>query len=79
MCGSKNPVKVDDAKVHCFRDDLNGMYLYWQSDAAALAGTASTFNAGYLALAGIGELALGVVGTTFVMLKGRKKKEETAA
>ena len=42
--------------------------------------TASTFNAGFLALAGIGGLAPGIIGTTLVMLpKLRKRKEETAA
>ena len=43
------------------------------------ASTASTFNAGYLALAGIGGLALGILGATLVMLpKLKKKKEKTA-
>ena len=56
------------------------MYLYWKSDENALTAstTASAFNAGYLALAGIGGLALGILGTALVMTKGRKKKEDTA-
>ena len=42
--------------------------------------TLSTFNADYLALAGIGGLALGILGTTIVMLPrlNKKKKEEEA-
>lgn len=42
-------------------------------------GDAADLNAGYLALAAIGGLALGIVGTTAVMLpKLRKKKAEVA-
>ena len=63
-------------------DGNPGMYLYWKGDENALADSASTtasaFNGGYLALAAIGGLALGILGTAFVMSKSRKKKEETA-
>ena len=34
-------------------------------------------SGGYFALAAIGGLALGILGTALVMSKGRKKKEET--
>ena len=80
MFGYKNPVKLDNSKVYCYREDLNGMYLYWKGDENALTAstTASAFNAGYLALAGIGGLAIGILGTVLVMTKGRKKKEEAA-
>ena len=58
------------------------MYLYWNGDANAFAdgasATASAFNGGYFALAGIGGMALGILGTALVMTKGRKKKEEAA-
>ena len=65
MFGYKNPVKLDNSKVYCYREDLNGMYLYWKGDENALTAstTASAFNAGYLALAGIGGLAIGILGT----------------
>ena len=62
--------------------DNDGMYLYWKGDENAFAdgasATASAFNAGYMALAGIGGLGIGILGTALVMSKSRKKKEETA-
>ena len=88
----ENPVKIDDT-AYCYRDDNNGMYLFWKGDETAFAkststgtnasdksaSTASAFNAGYLALAGIGGLVIGILGTTFVMFPMlKKKKEETA-
>lgn len=54
------------------------------ADTAAASGepasTASAFNAGYLALAGIGGLVIGILGATAVMFPMLKKKreEETA-
>lgn len=88
----ENPIKIDDT-AYCYRDDNNGMYLFWKGDETAFAkststgtnasdksaSTASAFNAGYLALAGIGGLVIGILGTTFVMFPMlKKKKEETA-
>ena len=85
--------KLDDT-AYCYRDDNDGMYLFWKGDETAFAqststgtntsngsaSTASTFNAGFLALAGIGGLALGIVGTTLVLMpKLKKKKEQTAS
>ena len=76
-----NAQKLDDTR-YSYRDDNEGMYLYWKGDANALAGasaTASAFNAGTLALAGIGGIALGILGTTLVMFPKLKKKKEEAA
>jgi hypothetical protein len=75
----ENPVKIDDT-AYSYRDDNGGMYLFWKGDKDALAATASAFSGGTLALAGIGGLALGILGTTLVMIpKLKKKKEEEAA
>ena len=81
MFGAPNALKIDDEQ-YCYRSDNNGMYLYWQGDENAFAkeeagATASAFNAGYLALSGIGGLALGIAGTA--LFTGRKKKEEEEA
>ena len=87
----ENAAKLDDT-AYCYRDDNKGMYIFWKGDETALAeststgantsggstSTASAFNAGYLALAGIGGLALGILCTTLVMLPKLKKKEKTA-
>ena len=79
MFGYTNAVKLDNIE-YSYRDDNEGMYLFWKSDANALTAAASTFNAGYLALAGIGGIGLGVLGTTLVMLpKLKKRREEEAA
>ncbi|WP_407386038.1 hypothetical protein [Ruminococcus sp.] len=75
----KNAVKIDDT-TYSYRDDNEGMYLFWKGDEKAASATASTFSGGYLALVGIGGLALGILGTTLVLLpKLKKKKEEEAA
>ena len=88
----ENAAKLDDT-AYCYRDDNKGMYLFWKGDETAFAeststganttdkpaSTASTFNAGYLALAGIGGLALGILGTTIVLMPKLKKKKEQAA
>ena len=49
------------------------------SAESASTATASTFNAGFIALAGIGGLILGIGGTTLVMFFARKKKKEEIA
>ena len=89
----ENAAKLDDT-AYCYRDDNNGMYLFWENDEAAFAestatgtntasgmpaSSASAFNAGYLALAGIGGLALGILGTTLILMPKLKKKKEQAA
>lgn len=79
MFGAPNALKIDDEQ-YCYRSDNNGMYLYWQGDEGAfedVSATASAFNAGYLALSGVGGLALGIAGTA--LFTGRKKKEGEAA
>ena len=73
------PMQLDDT-AYCYRDDNDGLYLFWQTDANAYApAAASAFGGGTLALVGIGGLALGILGTTLVMLPKRKKKEEETA
>ena len=76
LFGYSNAMKLDDT-AYSYRDDNDGLYLFWQTDPTAyVKATASAFNGGTLALAGIGGLALGILGTTLVMLPKRKKKEE---
>ena len=55
-----------------FNNDKNGVYLYWKSDKEAY--TASSFSKGYVALAGIGGLIAGILGTTFALYPRRKKE-----
>lgn len=75
MFCSSAPTLLDDT-AYCYRNDSKkgGMYLYWQTDENAF--TASSFNFGYLALAGIGGLGLGILGTTLVILPKRKKESK---
>ena len=71
------PVKLDET-LYCYRDDHEGMYLFWKSDENAY--TASAFNYGYLAIAAIGGLTAGIVGTTVALYpKSKKNKAEAAA
>ena len=74
--GSSAPAKLDD-RAYCFTSSTDGMYLYWAKDANAF--TASAFNTGYMAIAALGGLALGIVGTTVVMSAKKKKDPEPAA
>ena len=92
MFAFDSPVKIDDT-AYCYREDNKGMYLFWKGDETAFAeststgtntsgkpaSSASVFNAGYLALAGIGGLALGIFGTTLVVMPKLKKKKEASA
>ena len=75
-----NAARLDLDGSQCCRADNEGMYLYRKGDKDALktaSATASAFGAGFLALAGIGGLALGILVTTlFMMPKLRKRKEE---
>ena len=92
----ENPVKIDET-AYCYRDDNDGMYLFWKGDetvfaqttstgadtantSAKPASTASAFNGGFLALAGIGGLVIGILGATAVMfpMMKKKRKEESA-
>ena len=70
------PVKLDET-LYCYRDDHEGMYLFWKSDEKAY--TASAFNYGYLAIAAIGGLTAGIVGTTVALYPKRKKNKAEAA
>ena len=87
----ENPVKIDET-AYCYREDNKGMYLFWKGDETAFAqttstgaatttsgepaSTASAFNGGFLALAGIGGLVIGILGATAVMFPMMKKKRE---
>ncbi|MBR5031903.1 MAG: hypothetical protein IKX49_04260, partial [Clostridia bacterium] len=77
MFSSESPLRIDNEKF-CYRSDNNGMFLYWKGDEKAFADasqTASAFGSGgYMALTGVGGLALGIVGTA--LFTGRKKKEQ---
>lgn len=67
-------------EAYCFDDKKGGIYFFWDEDTKAFATkTASAFGAGALALTGIGGLALGILGTTVVMMrKGKGKRKEDA-
>ena len=72
MFTSEAPVRIDNEKF-CYRSDNNGMFLYWQGDAAAF--TASTFGTGgKIALSAVGGLIVGILGATLVLLPKRKKE-----
>ena len=77
----ENPVKIDDMN-YSYRGDKGGIYLFWKGDENAFAdtgATASAFNAGYMAISGVGGLALGVLGTALVTGRKKKEQEEPAA
>ena len=59
--------------AYAYNNDVNGMYFFWDTDENAF--TASAFTGSQLALAGIGGLAVGILGATAVMLLTKKKKD----
>ncbi len=61
-----------------YNNKKGGVRLYWKADEGAFAGNAaSTFGTGQLALAGIGGLIIGILGSSLVLLP-RRRKEKTA-
>jgi hypothetical protein len=61
-------------EAYAYDNDMDGVYLFWDSDEKAFA-AASSFTTGQLALAGVGGLAVGILGATAGMMLARKKKE----
>ena len=64
-------------EAYAYNNKEGGIYLFWKGDETAYM-AASAFSTGQLALCGIGGLAVGILGTTVVMLLGKKRKEEPA-
>ncbi|MBR7038454.1 MAG: hypothetical protein IKI21_04330 [Oscillospiraceae bacterium] len=64
-------------EAYAFNNKEGGIYLFWKGDDTAYA-AASAFTTGQLALTGIGGLAVGILGTTVVMMLGKKRKKEPA-
>ena len=77
MFNFTNSVDVG-SEAYNLRNDKEGIYMFWKTDENAFTFAASTFNYGYLALAAIGGLAAGIVGTTIVVLPKRKKNKADA-
>ncbi len=74
------PMDLAD-KAYAFEAEKGAIYFSWNSDAnayAAASGTASTFSVGYMALAAVAGLLVGILGTTLV-LRPRRKKGAIAA
>ena len=74
MFGVKDtPVKLDNMD-YCYRADKGGIYLFWNSDAAAY--TSSAFSqGGVIAISVAGGLMAGILGATAVLLPKKKKRE----
>ncbi len=74
-----NAVDLGDT-AWAFNNGKKGVRFYWDVDEGAFATeAASTFSGGYLALAGIGGLILGMAGGAVVLRPRKKKEEEQAA
>ena len=72
--GSKAAANLTDSR-YTYNDKLNGIYVYYQTEAAASSTqTASTFSGGALALVGTGGAAIGAaLGVIAVLMVKRKK------
>ena len=64
-------------EAYAYDNDKNGVYFFWDTDANAF--TATAFTGGQLALAGVGGLAVGILGATVVTMMTRKRKETPEA
>ena len=78
MFGVKDtPVKLDNME-YCYRADKGGIYLFWNSDAAAY--TSSAFSqGGVIAISAAGGLIVGILGATAVLLPKKKKRESASS
>ena len=76
MFASESPVLIDNKKFS-YRNDNNGMFLYWKGDTDAF--TASAFGTGgTIAVSAVGGLIVGILGATVVLLPKKKKEQEPA-
>ena len=78
MFGSGAAQNLTDSR-YTYNDKLNGIYVYFKTDSAAAAVTATAMNAGTLALVGFGGLSLGGVLGAVIAGNVKRKKEEPAA
>ena len=80
MFGSNAAANLTDNR-YTYNDKLNGMYVYYLTEAdAASTQAASTFSGGALALVGTGGAAVGAsLGALAVVMVGKKKKNDAEA
>jgi len=76
MIGEKSVVNLTDDR-YTYNDDMDGIYVYYKTTAAAASETASSFGSGVLALVGAGGALVGVILGAVVTVLIQKKKEET--
>ena len=79
MFGSNAAMNLTDSR-YTYNDNLNGIYLYFKTEAAsASTDTASVFSGGALALVGVGGAVVGAaIGALVTVLIKRKKKSQEA-
>ncbi|MBR3289688.1 MAG: hypothetical protein IKI63_02795, partial [Clostridia bacterium] len=78
MFGSNAAANLTDSR-YTYNDDLNGIYLYFKTEAAAAAGTASAFSRGSYAMVGGSGLVIGAaLGAALTSLIKRKKSAAAA-
>ena len=74
MFGSNAAANLTDSR-YTYNDKLNGIYVYFKTESAPAADTASVFSGGALALVGVGGALVGAaLGALAVNLVKRKKK-----
>ena len=75
MFGVKDtPVKLDNM-AYCYRADKGGLYLFWQSDAAAYTAASSAFSqGGVIAISAAGGVIAGALGAVAILLPKKKKR-----
>ena len=78
MFGSNAAANLTDNR-YTYNDKLNGMYVYFKTEAAAAAGTASAFSRGAYAMVGGSGLVIGAaLGAALTLLIKRKKSAAAA-
>ncbi|MBR3296525.1 MAG: hypothetical protein IKI65_01650, partial [Firmicutes bacterium] len=77
MFGSAAAANLTDSR-YSYNDDLNGIYVYYKTEAAAPpAETASVFSGNAIALVGAGSAVIGgALGALAVVLTDKKRKKE---
>jgi hypothetical protein len=78
MFGSTAAANLTDSR-YTYNDDLNGIYVYFKTEATSSADAASVFSLGNLAVVGVSGLVLGTALGVIAATVSKRKKTAAAA
>ena len=78
MSRSSAAANLPDSR-YTYNDDLNGIYVYFKTEATSSADAASVFSLGNLAVVGVSGLVLGTALGVIAATVSKRKKTAAAA